>query len=104
MEMRVAMSELRRAWCAYIQHFAGDHIPFKSPHCGVFIRRWKNTYEPTGWSPACISLECDPGYVGIGAALTAGEAYRLGDALLRAAKVAARVNATNMNSLPKDAE
>ena len=53
-------------------------IPFPGPHYGVHIRRWGSGPE--------ITIECDPGYCGIGATLSAREARGLGEALIRAAE------------------
>ena len=92
MELRSAMDQIRRIWAAYIHQYAGEPILFSGPRCGVHVRKWKNPHEPTGWSPASISLECDPGYCGIGAAMDPEEAHRLGEALIRAAVVAAQAN------------
>lgn len=57
---------------------APEVIPFPGPHYGVHIRRWEGGPE--------ITIECDPGYCGIGAALSAREARGLGEALIRAAE------------------
>lgn len=84
--MREAMDIVHRAQKEFTEACGSDALPFKGPHCGVHIRRWKNGRGK--YPEPAITIECDPGYCGIGAALTPSEARRLGAALLRAADAA----------------
>jgi len=83
--MRTSMDAVHEAQADYTHQYASDPIPFQGPHHGVYVRRWKNA---DGWGNPGISIECDPGYCGIGTALTPDEARGLAGALLRAADAA----------------
>jgi hypothetical protein len=87
-DTRPAMNALVEGWARWVKKYAGNPIPFRGPHCGVHIRRWRDPYSLSGWSDPAISVECDPGYCGLGAAMDPGEARRLGSALIRAAEAA----------------
>lgn len=86
--LRPAMDALASEWRAYVERYTRKPIHFPGPHCGVHIREWRAPYDDEGWSEPSISIECDPGYCGIGAAMDPHEARRLGEALIRAAEIA----------------
>ena len=75
--MRNLMDQIAIAQRNFVAQ-AKEVIPFPGPHYGVHIRRWESGPE--------ITIECDPGYCGIGATLSAREARGLGEALIRAAE------------------
>ena len=78
-ELRLAMDILDKEWKKYIRIYADSPVAFDGPHYGVHIRKWKDSNNLS------ISVEADPGYVGIGATLYASEARGFAKALLRAA-------------------
>ncbi len=85
--MRDAMDEVHREQQAFTEQYGGAPIDFGAPYCGVHLRKWRNNSQSL-WSKPLITIECDPGYAGIGATLEPGEARKLAQALLRAAEVA----------------
>lgn len=80
-DTRFLMSELHDNWTKKIKENAGAAIDFKPPYCGIYCRKWND-------GETAITLEADPGYHGIGAALTPEEALKMGEALIRAARMA----------------
>lgn len=78
--MRDVMSKIHRLHLQYVADNAPEIVPFSGPHHGVHIRVW--------CQHAAITIECDPGYAGIGAGMTPAEAKGLGEALVRAAHIA----------------
>jgi len=81
-KMRRLMDQIYEAQKSFVRQ-APEVIPFPRPHYGVHVRMW-------GEHPG-ITIECDPGYAGIGVALTPDEARGLGEALIRAANAAEEV-------------
>lgn len=79
MDMRRLMDRIRDEQSRFVS-YAPEVIGFRPPHHGVHVRLWDGT-------PG-ITIECDPGYAGIGAALDPLEALGLGQALIRAAEAA----------------
>jgi hypothetical protein len=75
-KMRKLMDQILKAQQDFVAN-APDETPFRGPHYGVHIRMWNGTLG--------ITLEADPGYYGIGTALSPEEAIGLGGALIRAA-------------------
>lgn len=87
MDIRQAMDVIHRAQREQIRQHASKPISYRGPHYGVHVRRWRTVTG--GWEDRLtISIECDPGYCGIGAGLTSTEARGLAGALLRAADAA----------------
>jgi hypothetical protein len=78
-KIRKLMDDLFQAQIEFVSQ-APNIIPFKGPHYGVHIRIWNE-------SPG-ITIECDPGYCGIGSSLSSDEARGLGEALIREANTA----------------
>lgn len=77
-EIRKTMDKMLKYQKIFVEQ-APKIIPFKKPCCGVTIRMWNNV-------PG-ITIECDPGYCGIGGTLDSVQARMLGEALIEASKV-----------------